>query len=171
MEKKITVIIATLRSGGSERVCVTIVNGLIELGWKVDFLVGNLDDSRYLSEISKDVNLICLNSSKPRYSFLTLLKYFNKEKPEVIITFSNEFIPFLVFLKSLFKQPIKIISRNRSIHSEKEKNRKANRNIWANFIRAPIVDFFYPKVDFVINQSHAMQEDFLIKFPALSIVS
>lgn len=165
--KKITVIIATLRSGGSERVCVTVVNGLVHLGWKVDLLVGNLKEERYLSDIHKDVNLICLNSSKPRYSFFSLLKYFKKGKPEILLSFSNEFIPFLAILKILQKKSIKIILRNRSIYSEKKRNRKKNKNIWSNFVRAPLIDYFYSKIDFILNQSYAMQDDFLKNFPKL----
>ena len=42
-KNKVTLIIDSLRGGGSQRVCVSIANGLIKSGWDVDLVVLNLN--------------------------------------------------------------------------------------------------------------------------------
>lgn len=165
--KKITIFVATLQSGGSERVCVTLANGLVRLGWAVNLVVGTLDNERYLNELAKKINIVCLGLSKPRYSFFSILNYIRIEKPNIIFTFSDEYIPFLVVARKCVANPIKIISRNRSIFSEKKKIRIENKRFWANFVRAPLMKIFYSKVDLVVNQSLAMQNDLLENIPIL----
>ena len=42
-KNKVTLIIDSLRGGGSQRVCVCIANGLIKSGWDVDLVILNLN--------------------------------------------------------------------------------------------------------------------------------
>ena len=43
----------SLSGGGSQRVCVNVANGLTRLGWDVDLLLLNLNDSSYFNNLSK----------------------------------------------------------------------------------------------------------------------
>lgn len=161
-------LIATLRSGGSERICSTLATLLAEAGARVILTVGNLLGERYAASLPESVQVNDLNVSKPRYSFFKLYKFILEEKPSVVFVFSEEFIPHLLFIRMLTGFPEKIISRNRSIFSEKRKISAARRDVWTNYIRNPMTMLSFKYVDMVIHQSRAMEKDFLENCPGLA---
>ena len=166
LEKKITFLISTLSGGGAEGVCVGIANVFSRSGWKVDLVVLNLKNEAYLSRLSKKVNLIVLNVNHARYSSFKLYKYIFKNKIRTILVFNYELSVVLVILRILLRLNLKIISRNISTFSAKMLQ-FYQLSLWDRFVVAPLIKFFYYRVDYVINQSNGMRDDLISLYPSL----
>lgn len=166
-KKKITFMISSLTGGGAEGICVNIANTFASKGWNVDLLVLNLNNEVYLDQISSNVNLVVLNVTNTRYAFLPLLKYFFKNQVKIVLVFNHELAVMLVIMRILLRLKIKIISRNISVLSFKIKKFK-NQSIWTKNIVRPLINYFYHKLDHVINQCHSMRDDLIALYPQLS---
>ncbi|AHF01124.1 glycosyl transferase [Thiomicrospira aerophila AL3] len=162
--KKITLLISSLAGGGAEGVCVNVANGLAEQGWQVDLVVLHLNNSAYHDRVSDKVNLVVLGVKHARYAGLTLSKYIHRQKPKSILVFNYELAVMLVILRTILRFKIKIIARNINTLSQK---RKLAKGLWLKYIVKNFVDGFYGKVDHVINQCKAMQDDLLTLYPKL----
>lgn len=162
--KKITLIISSLAAGGAEGVCVNIANGLAESGWGVDLVILHTNNATHLERINKNINLVVLNVNHARHAPIPLLKYIRKERPKIILAFNYELSVLLVILKTMFRFSSKIIARNINTLS---KNRQEYTTFWHRFIVKPLINNFYCKVDYIINQCQAMQNDLLKIFPQL----
>lgn len=163
-DNKILLLISTLGGGGAEGVCVNIANGLADQGWNVDLVVLNLKNAVYHERLSKNVNLKTLEVSQARYAFFPLLKMLFKIRSLKILVFDFELTLILVLLRELFKIKIKIISRNINTLS---KTREINKNFIQKKFLLPIFDYFFCRVDHVINQCNAMREDLISLYPNL----
>ena len=107
-----------------------------------------------------------LNVDHARYSSLSLLKYINKNKIKTILVFNYELAVILVILRLMLRLKIKIISRNINTFSFKIKQFE-KLNFWARYLVKPMIKHFYCKIDHVINQCIAMQDDFVKLYPKL----
>lgn len=165
-KKKITFLISTLSGGGAESVCVGIANIFATNGWNVDLVVLNLNNEAYLSRLSSKVKLVVLNVKRARYSGLSILKYIYKNKISTILVFNYELSVILTILRLIFRLRIKIISRNISTFSAKM-FQFYQLSLWDRFIVAPLIKFFYHRVDYVINQSNGMRDDLISIYPKL----
>ena len=167
LNNNITFLISTLSGGGAEGVCVNIANKFAENGWKVDLVVLNLKNEAYLSRLSDKVNLVVLNSNHARYSGISLLRYIYKNKVKTILVFNYELSVVLVILRLILKLKIKIISRSISTFSAKMMQ-FYKLSTWDRFVVAPLIKYFYHRVDFVINQSKGMRDDLISIYPQLN---
>jgi len=166
-KKKITFLISTLSGGGAEGVCVNIANSFVENGWVVDLVVLNLKNEAYLNRLSNKVNLVVLNINHARYSSLQLLKYIYKNRIKKILVFNYELTVVLVILRILLKLKIKIISRSISTFSAKMMQ-FYKLSLWDRYVVAPLIKYFYHRVDYVINQSRGMRDDLISIYPQLN---
>ncbi len=166
LDKKITFLISTLSGGGAEGVCVGIANSFVDNGWDVDLVVLNLRNEAYLNRLSEKVNLIVLNVNHARYSGFSLLRYLYKKKIKKILVFNYELSVVLVILKIFFKLKFSIISRNISTFSAKMLQ-FYQLSLWDRFVVAPLIKYFYPRVDYVVNQSNGMRDDLIKMYPKL----
>ena len=165
-KKKIVLLSSSLAGGGTEGVCVSIANSIADMGWQVDLVVLNLNDEVYLDRISKNVNLVVLSVSHARFSSIPLLKYIYKNKPKIILVFNYELSVMLVILRLILRLRIKIISRNMSTLSIRIKQFK-QKNFWAKYVVGPLINYFYHKIDHVVNQCSGMQDDLIAVHPQL----
>lgn len=166
-KKKITFLISTLSGGGAESVCVGIANSFAENGWQVDLVVLNLNNEAYLSRISKKVRLVVLDVNHARYSCPSLLKYILTKNIKTVLVFNYELSAVLVFLRILFRLKINIISRNISTFSAKM-SQFHQLSLWDRYVVAPLIKFFYHRVDYVVNQSNGMCDDLISIYPKLN---
>jgi len=166
-KKKITFLISTLSGGGAEGVCVGIANSFAENGWKVDLVVLNLNNEAYLNRISKKVNLVVLNVNHARYSSFSLFKYILKNNVKTILVFNYELSVVLTILRILFRIKINIISRNISTFSAKM-SQFYQLSLWDRYVVAPLIKYFYHRVDYVVNQSNGMRDDLISIYPKLN---
>jgi len=161
---QVTLVVDSLRGGGSQRVCVNVANGLINLGWKVDLVLLNLSQEVYRQDLSKKVNLISLNVNHARYAFIPLVKYIIFNKPKIFLVFNYELTLLLIFLKIILNFKIKILTRNSNTLSLKRKQLD-NKNLWSKYFVKPFIDNFYHRADHIINQCKGMKNDFIKLFP------
>lgn len=164
--KKVTLVVSSLGGGGAEAICVNIANHLSESGWQVDLIVLNLKKEVHFEFISKKINLVILSVDQARYSFFPLIRYFFKKKVKTCLVFSHEMAVVIIILRIIFRLDIKIISRNISILSIKI-NELKNKGIWKKFFVRFLINFFYHKIDHVVNQCHNMRIDLIKVFPKL----
>lgn len=163
-KKKITFLISSLAGGGAEGVCVNIANGLARKGWEVDLVVFSLRNQAYLDRVSSEVSLINLNVKKARYSWLKVLKYLSGHRPKHLLAFEHETSIILVIIRLFSFLNFKITTRNINTFTHKKKMKT---NLWRRLIVWPLIDMFLGKVDCVINQCEAMEQDLLSVFPKL----
>ena len=166
LKKEITLIISSLGGGGSEKVCITIGNGLVKLGWKVNLVVLNLDNQVFLKQLSNEINLIKLNKKRTRYVILPLLRYIYFNKPSLFLAFNYEITILLIFLKLLLRFKYKIIARNNNTISHKLEEFK-KQNFWIKYIFRNLFIKFYDKSDHVINQCSSMKDDIIKIYPKI----
>lgn len=76
-----------LSTGGAERVCVDVANGLSQRGHQVSILTDLSQDITYPPLLS--VSLVDFNMTRSRYAwknFFQLIKLFKKERPDVVVS-------------------------------------------------------------------------------------
>lgn len=162
---QVTFLISSLGGGGAEGVCVTLANGLAELGWDVKLVVLHEHGSVYHERLSKNVSLIVLGVDNARYAALALLKYIRREQPNKILVFNYELAVILVLLRSLLFIKTKVIARNINTFSQ---NTTHGKGFWLQYIVKPLISHFYCKVDKIVNQCEAMRDDLLLVYPQLA---
>lgn len=157
----ITFLITSLNGGGAQGVCVNVVNGLVEKGWNVTLIVLHLNKSVFHTRLDKRVNLVVLGVNNVRYAFSPLRKYIKDNKLDKIIIFNYELTVLSVIIRYSIKNKFKIIARNINTLSFKKKLVKS---FWEKYIVMPMIDKFYLKADFIINQCEGMKQDLLTIF-------
>ena len=161
--REISFFIGGLGGGGAEKVCVTVANGLSELGWRVNLVVLDATHSKYHTLVDKSVNLVYLNV-RARYSFFKLYRYIKRNPIGLAFSFSHELTVLLVSIRYLTPFHFKIVSRN--INNLKFK-RENESSIWTKYIVFSLVKMLYGQSDFIINQCKAMEDGLLEWIPRL----
>ena len=156
MNSKIIFVINSLRGGGAERVCVSLANGLVKRGFKVELVVLGLKDSIRKEELLPEIKLVDFNVHNARKSVPAFIEYIKQNRPKVILSFNREISIILIVLRMLFRFDFKLISRNINFFSL-EKNHKEG--LWHGVIVNYLVKKFYSLSDYIIAQSTDMGED------------
>ncbi|HZH88321.1 MAG TPA: glycosyltransferase, partial [Chitinophagaceae bacterium] len=164
MNKKITLLISNLAGGGAEGVCVNVANGLAETGWQVNLVILNANNAVYLDRLSNKVNLVNLQVKRALHAFVPLRKYLIKESIGQVLVFNYSLVVISIILKKTIRQDIKIIARNINTLSQ---GLAAATGFWQKYIVYNSINALYRKVDHVINQCHAMENDLLKLYPSL----
>ena len=162
MNKKITFLITSLAGGGAEGVCVNLANGLAQNGWNVELIVLHMNNSVYHENLDARVNLVVLNVNNARYSLISLIKYFRKVKLEKIVVFNYELTVMTLIARYFCYDKFKVISRNINTIS---KNQIVEKSFSYKAFLKKMVDIFYKKSDFIVNQSNGMMEDLISVYP------
>lgn len=160
--KKITFLITSLAGGGAEGVCVNLANGLAQNGWNVELIVLHMNNSVYHENLDARVNLVVLNVNNARYSLISLIKYFRKVKLEKIVVFNYELTVMTLIARYFCYDKFKVISRNINTIS---KNQVVEKSFSYKAFLKKMVDIFYKKSDFIVNQSNGMMEDLISVYP------
>src|SRR5690606_14116727 len=82
--KKILFFMYSFGGGGAERTVMNIINNLNRDKYKPILVIGTNNDAPYLNQISKDVEIINLNTKSVINSLLPLCKCIYKEKPDIL---------------------------------------------------------------------------------------
>ncbi|SEO25326.1 Glycosyltransferase involved in cell wall bisynthesis [Amphibacillus marinus] len=155
MKKKISLIIPSLRGGGSERVTLNIVRKLSRKKFDIQLIIlhntGPLAD-----QLPNDIHVVDLKTSRVRYSIFKLIKELNKFQPDVIFsTLGHLNLMLLGIKKRLKSKPIIIVRQNNVPSKSINKNR---------IIFYFLYKLLYPKSDLVISQCNEMKEDMIKSF-------
>lgn len=154
----ITFLIAGLKGGGTERICVTLANEFVNKGILVNLVVLSLDGAVRDKELNSKVNLVNLNTRNTRKSFFSVKDYISKNKTKKILVFNFQLAVVLVWIRMFSDLHFKIIARNINTLSEKS---KLETNIWHKYITHFLTKVFYQKVDLLIAQSIGMTDDLI----------
>ncbi|PID86230.1 glycosyl transferase [Candidatus Gracilibacteria bacterium] len=141
--KKITFLISSLAGGGAEGVCVNLANGLSKIGWEVELVVLNMNNSVFHKNLDKKVKLVVLNVNNARFSLFLLVRYFKKIKLKKVVVFNYELTVMTILARYFCRNKFKVIARNINTISQ---NRSLEKTAYKVFIRK-MVDFFYKKAD------------------------
>ena len=166
-EKKNNIVffISSLGGGGAEGVCVSLANAMAKRGWQVNLLVLNLNNALHQTTLDPLVNLVSLNVQHTRNAIFPLKRYIRNNKPDKFLVFNYELAVLLVLLRGWLNSDYKIIARN--INSLRSKQQQVQ-SLWRKCIVYPLIHRLYYKVDFVINQCCAMQEELISLYPQIS---
>jgi len=164
MKNNITFLITSLNGGGAQGVCVNVVNGLVEKGWNVTLIVLHLNNSVFHTRLDKRVNLVVLGVNNVRYAFSPLRKYIKDNNTDKIVIFNYELTVLSVLIRYTIKNKFKIIARNINTLSFKKKLVKS---FWEKYIVMPLIDKFYLKADYIINQCEGMKKDLISIFDTI----
>lgn len=82
---KIALYMASLGGGGAERVMVNLAQGLVDLGFPVDFVLASATGP-YLPLLPSQVKVIDLGKKRAIASLLPLARYLRDEKPAALIS-------------------------------------------------------------------------------------
>lgn len=166
-KKQATFLISSLAGGGAEGVCVNIANGLAEQDWDITLVVLHLNNAAYKDRVSSKVKLDVLGINHARHAFFPLKKYLSENKPSKVLVFNYELTVLMVLLRIVFRFKYKLIARNINTISVKREQDKQD-NFWRRYVVSPLIDSFYFKVDRVVNQCKAMEDDLLSVYPKLN---
>ena len=85
---KIALFLPSLEGGGAERVAVNLANEFARRCVNVDLVLVSKVGS-YLREVLNEVNIIDLRASRVSFSIFSLVRYIQKEKPDVVLSTLN----------------------------------------------------------------------------------
>jgi len=158
MDRTITFFAGSLRGGGAEKVAVNLANHFCNNGYKVNFLVLNLNNAVYQDLLDKEVYLHNFKVKHSRKSFLPVLRYCLKHKPKFFLCFTHEIAIVLIILRILTNLKYTLIARNiNTLSLEKE----LQKSYWHKHVKDWILKILYRKVDHLIVQSTRMKEDMI----------
>lgn len=146
--KTVLFILPDLSQGGAERVITNIVNDLDRERFHPKLVLFE-KKGIYLEHLKDDVEIIELNISRIRFSFIKIFLLIRKLKPDIVFTGWGEISAFLSLLIPLFKIT-KFVGRETNVVSE-HVTRKEIRFFYR----------FYNHFDKIIAQSDDMQKDLI----------
>ena len=119
---KITFLLASLGAGGAERVVSLLANKLVERGHLVEIICLKFNDVYYQTDSRVKVTLAMQQTKNRLTELLWLRKYIKKEKPDVVIPFTEGVYCFTIL--SLLGTGIPIIASERLDPSAMSSTRK-----------------------------------------------
>ena len=161
---KVTFFIPSLGGGGAEKVLVNLANRLVEDNWIVDLIILNNLHSVYHSSLSPRVCVHSLNKMRISHSFLKIMKVLKQSKSDLSLVFDNDLTVLILLIRKLLSINVIVISRNINFQTQL---RKHSFSIWRKALVMPFYNRIFSSVDFVINQSFAMENDLKELYPSL----
>lgn len=143
---KIIFLVASLGSGGAERVVSLLSNRLVERGHNIEIVCLKYNDVYY--KLNQSVNVVlAMQQTKNRLTeILWLRKYIKKEKPDVVIPFTEGVYCFTIL--ALLGTGIPIIASERLDPASMSKIRKVLKRL------------LLPYVDWMVVQTQSIKEYF-----------
>jgi glycosyltransferase involved in cell wall biosynthesis len=117
MKKKILFVLPNLKSGGAEKISVTLINSLKD--YDIVLLLMNTNDLFYLNILNKNILIESLDYKRAADFFFypnVFIKKIKFHKPNYIFSCYGEINPFVILYSLLFKKII-FIARETSIPS------------------------------------------------------
>ena len=119
---RITFLLASLGSGGAERVVSLLANKLVERGHQVEIICLKFNDVYYQTDLRVKVTLAMQQTKNRLTEVLWLRKYIKQQKPDVVIPFTEGVYCFTIL--SLLGTGIPIIASERLDPAAMSKIRK-----------------------------------------------
>lgn len=150
----IALYVPSLHGGGAERAMLTLANGFAAHGFTVDLVLASAEGP-YLPEVSDDVRIIDLHSSRVSSSLPELVKYLRKERPRALLSALNYANVIAVIAHRLAKVPTRLILSERTNVSNANKKPQSFRQ---RFV-LPLMRWSYRKADAIVAVSMGVADD------------
>ena len=148
---KITFVLPHLKAGGAERVVSFLFMQMDKSIYDLNLLIlGSKKDNHY--EVQEN-NVHYLNIERLRGSFVGIIKFLRKNKPDIVFSSIGHINIYFGFIKTFFPK-VKFIAREASIYSSVGKFHKRPK------LPKIITKNCYQKLDAIIYQSEDMRKDF-----------
>lgn len=140
-----------LKAGGAERVVSFMFMKMDKEVYDLNLLVlGSKKDNHYNVG---DQNVYYLNNKRLRFSFIEIIKFLRKNKPDIVFSSIGHINLYFGFIKTFFSK-IRFIAREASIYS----------NVGVFYKRPKLPKIFikkcYQNLDAIVYQSNDMRKDF-----------
>lgn len=143
---KITFLLASLGSGGAERVVSLLANKMVERGHQVEIICLKFNDVYYQTDSRVKVTLAMQQTQNRLTEVFWLRKYLKKQNPDVVIPFTEGVYCFTIL--SLLGTGIPIISSERLDPAAMSKMRKMLKRL------------LLPYADWLVVQTQSIKEYF-----------
>lgn len=150
----VSLFVPSLRGGGAERAMVTLANGFAERGLKIDLVLARAEGP-YLSEVSPEVRVVDLQSSRVLASLPGLVRYLRRECPQAMLSALSHANIIAVMARMLAGVPIRLVVSERSnlsISSSEPQNLRGRAVL-------PLMRWIYRKADGVVAVSRGVADD------------
>lgn len=143
---KITFLLASLGSGGAERVVSLLANKMMELGHQVEIVCLKFNDVYYQTDSRVKVTLAMQRTKNRLTELFWLRKYVKKQKPDVVIPFTEGVYCFTIL--SLLGTDIPVIASERLDPAAMSPTRKLLKRL------------LLPYADWLVVQTQSIKEYF-----------
>lgn len=155
-KKKILFFLYNLAGGGAERTIINIINNLDQDLFDIVLVIGTNKNNDYGDLINKNIKLVCLNSSRLRFSIFKLRKCILSEKPDLLFSTMNAINIVMLLSKLLTFKKIPVIVREANNRTQSGK---------VSFINKVLTTFLYNRVATkVISLSEGVKKDLIDNF-------
>lgn len=159
---RIAIIINNMHSGGAERVALTLLNTLIDMGHIVTFVLFK-EEGPLLSDIPKNTGIVALNDEPTLMAALNpfsgLRKWLKRIKKtdefDVLLTSSSKINNITVLANKIAKTNIPIVITEHNIFSEFIADRHIHRRIY----HLSMAKLLYKKADLYVAVSDYVRKD------------
>ena len=159
MPKRVAILVPSLACGGTERVVINLLKGLVKHDVELELVLGRAE-GEFLNDIPAGVKVVDLHTDagfiirekatlKTIYS---LVRYLRSEKPDVIV--SNWYS--LNVLTAITRK----LARSRAYLILVEHNPTFSRDYEPGRLLSGLMRWFYPRVDAVVAASKGLAQDF-----------
>ncbi len=155
----ITFFVPSMRGGGAERVFANLANEFSNRNFKVDLILAQREGP-YLKYISRNVNIVDLQSSRILKSFFPLIIYLKRKKPDVLISTLTHVNIVSIGAKIISKSSAKLLIRQ-----------AINYKIPSNKVRLMLEKTLFKRADHIIAISQGVKRSLLeeLKIPEQKI--
>jgi len=152
---KISFFIPSMEGGGAERVILNLVNSLCEYDDVTIELVLSEAKGKYMGSISKKVKIINLENNRTLTSLFSLIKYLNRNTPDILISAITHANVIAVLAKIISRKDIKVILTQHTILSN---SLKLSNKIFA-MLFLKLIEKTYPLVSKIVTVSKYIEQD------------
>ena len=153
---RITLLSASMRGGGAERVILNLANYFSSKGFMVDLLLVSAEGS-FLPEISCEIRTINLKAKRTFYAIPELIKYFRQERPAVVLSAMTHVNIIAIISRVLAGSKSRLLISEHSNLSETIKSAQLKRIKFLHYW----VKLFYRSADRIIAVSEGVKNDLI----------
>jgi glycosyltransferase involved in cell wall biosynthesis len=152
--KRLAIYLPSLTGGGAERAMLNLAHGLAGSGCDVDLVLAQAKGS-YLNGVLNSVRIVDLKASRVLTSLPALVRYLQREQPEVLISALDYANIVTLWARRLAGIPCRVLVNEQNTISRSAPNSARRRQRMVPYL----VKRFYPWADYVIGNSKGVAED------------
>lgn len=152
--KRLAIYLPSLRGGGAERIMVTLANAFADRGFKTDLVLAQAEGP-YLTDVSPNVSLVNLDSSRVATSLPKLVSYMRRERPDAMFSALNHANVIALLAKRFSGVKMRLVVSERNTLSPSRRHLRQSRGGLVQHL----MRLTYPWADGVIAISNGVADD------------